>query len=267
MARMRLLPLVLSATCLAMPANAGAAQAPAATRSVLHESAFVGRTVVRGITAPLTWSTRDWMRVGGGIAALATLSLADGAARDVARRNQGRTGDAVARALKPFGRAGSAAVVGAFLAGGLVLDDDRARAVAIDAIASTLVTSALVIPALQESVGRSRPWREEGSHEFRPFGGGRSFPSGHAGQAFAVATVIAQHYDAIWVDALAYGGAGLVAASRIYHDAHHLSDVTASALIAMMVGRTVVRSGLLERNAASLRPAVGPGTIGLTFTF
>jgi membrane-associated phospholipid phosphatase len=245
----------------------GTAQSAAPTRSIFQETAFIGRSIATGFTAPLEWSTGDWLRVGGGIAALATLSLTDGAVRDASRRNRSSFGDDVARNVKPFGRMGSAIIVGGFLASGIVLDDSRARAVAIDAVAATLLTSALIIPALQHSIGRSRPWRHEGTHAFAPFGGGHSFPSGHAGQAFSVAAVIAHHYDAAWVDAVAYGGAGLVAASRVYHDAHHLSDVVASALIATVVGRAVVHMGAAERSAAAVRPAVDVRTVGFTVTF
>jgi membrane-associated phospholipid phosphatase len=243
-----------------------AGQTGAPTRSVVEESAFVGRTVVDGLLSPLEWKGRDWLRFGGSVAALATISLADGTVRDLARRNQGSTGDELARVVKPFGRAGSAIIVGAFLTGGLVLDDARARATAIDAIAASVLTSALIVPMLQSTIGRSRPWRDDGVYAFKPFGGGHSFPSGHAGQAFAIATVIAEHYDGGWIDAVAYGGATLVAASRVYHDAHYLSDVAASAVIATLVGRTIVKHGLSERSVP-IQPAVGIGTIGFKVAF
>jgi membrane-associated phospholipid phosphatase len=248
----------------ALPA---AGQVAEPTRSIWQETAFIGRAIGTGLTTPLDWTSRDWLRLGGGVAALAILSAGDETVRDFARRNQGSVGDDVAREVKPYGRIGSAAVVGLFLAGGLVLDDGRARAVAIDAVAASLLTSAIVVPALQQAIGRSRPWRNEGTHTFRPFQGGHSFPSGHSAQAFVVATVIAQHYDAAWVDAVAYTGAGLVAASRIYHDAHHLSDVVASALIATIIGRAVVRQGEDERRSVVLQPTVVGRAAGVAVMF
>ncbi|HEX6159043.1 MAG TPA: phosphatase PAP2 family protein [Thermoanaerobaculia bacterium] len=77
----------------------------------------------------------------------------------------------------------------------------------------------------------------------RPHGGGDddSFPSNHATQAFAVATVIARHYEERrWVRWLAYGVATGVGFARIYHDDHHTSDVIAGAAIGTFVGHTVV---------------------------
>ena len=74
-----------------------------------------------------------------------------------------------------------------------------------------------------------------------PFSGSdNSFPSGHATQAFAVASVISAHSDQVWVSVTAYTIAGLVGFARIYHNAHWTSDVTAGALIGTFVGRGVV---------------------------
>ena len=79
------------------------------------------------------------------------------------------------------------------------------------------------------------------STSFHPFSGSdNSFPSGHATQAFAVASVISAHSDQVWVSVTAYTIAGLVGFSRIYHNAHWTSDVTAGALIGTFVGRGVV---------------------------
>ncbi|MGH7501538.1 MAG: phosphatase PAP2 family protein [Longimicrobiales bacterium] len=264
---MRSFPVALCSSLLLAGAGSTAAQVTERTGSIWQETTFIGRTVGAGLVAPLDWSAHDWLRVGGGAAALGVLSLADGEVRDFARRNRGALADDVAREAKPYGRIGSAAVVGLFLGGGLVLNDARARAVAIDALAASVLTSAFVVPAFQAASGRSRPWHDEGTHAFHPFKGRHSFPSGHTAQAFVVATVIAQHYDASWVDAAAYTGAGLVAASRIYHDAHHLSDVVTSAVIATAIGRWVVRRGSAERGSILVQPAVVGRTAGIAISF
>ena len=65
-----------------------------------------------------------------------------------------------------------------------------------------------------------------------------SFPSGHTAGAFASATVLGRHYG--WrAGVLAVAAASYVAASRLAHDEHYLSDVVFGAAIGLTAGRTV----------------------------
>jgi len=64
----------------------------------------------------------------------------------------------------------------------------------------------------------------------RPLGGiTHSFPSCHAANMFAAATVIAYYWRKYWVWLTAYGIAVAVAYSRIYTTSHYPSDVSAGA--------------------------------------
>ena len=100
-------------------------------------------------------------------------------------------------------------------------------------------------------MGRSRPSTGHGDSHFRPFGGSYSFPSGHTTQAFAVATVIAEHYDSPWVKVASYGLASAVGFARINNNSHWMSDVVAGAAIGFFVGETVVH---LNHNNLTLTP-------------
>ena len=65
-----------------------------------------------------------------------------------------------------------------------------------------------------------------------------SFPSGHTAGTFASATVLSRHYG--WkVGVPAFTVASYVAASRIGHHEHYLSDVVFGAAIGLTAGRTV----------------------------
>ena len=66
-----------------------------------------------------------------------------------------------------------------------------------------------------------------------------SFPSGHTATAVGLATPLVLLVPAAGVPLMV--GALLVAASRIYVGAHHLSDVVVSTLLALVVGWLVVR--------------------------
>ena len=55
-----------------------------------------------------------------------------------------------------------------------------------------------------------------------------------------MASVIAAHYEPLWIKATAYSVASLVGYSRIYHNAHFASDVLAGAAIGSLVGTSLV---------------------------
>lgn len=92
-----------------------------------------------------------------------------------------------------------------------------------------------------------------------------SFPSGHTSNSFALAAVAERHYG--WKLGLpAYLVAGLVGASRIEQDKHHLSDVMSGAVLGYVVGRTVVRvnSRPLEETTRGVRLDVAPIVGGMS---
>lgn len=71
-----------------------------------------------------------------------------------------------------------------------------------------------------------------------------SFPSGHAAEAFAIATVFERRYrDHKWVPWLAYGVAGLICFSRLTLQSHFLSDIFMGSAIGYVTGRYVALQG------------------------
>ena len=106
---------------------------------------------------------------------------------------------------------------------------------------------------LKGSVGRARPFvsiDDPDDFKFgRGFGGDqkwRSFPSGHATTAFAAAAAVTDETTLWWprstwiVGPIMYGGATMVAVSRMYHNRHWASDVAVGALIGTFSGKKVV---------------------------
>jgi membrane-associated phospholipid phosphatase len=107
--------------------------------------------------------------------------------------------------------------------------------------AEALADSIIVHSVLKELTQRPRP--REGGGIGRFFTGGNSFPSGHATNAFAFATVIANEYkDRPLVRWGAYGVAGLVGVSRFTGRKHFLSDVVVGSAIGYGIGRYVYRT-------------------------
>jgi membrane-associated phospholipid phosphatase len=157
-------------------------------------------------------------------------------------------------------------LLGGFYVAGL-FGNTESMYVAQDGLASSLIASAVITPALKFVVGRRRPRENEGSLAFHPFTDkNSSFPSGHTTQAFVLASTISSHYDQLWIRGIAYGLATATGAARVYHGAHFASDVVAGAIIGTYVGNTVAAYNSARRTnratSVSFLPMLGPGSAG-----
>jgi membrane-associated phospholipid phosphatase len=236
-------------------ATPGSTDAPAAesdAKAVLSLPAMALQDAVYVLGSPLHWTGRDWAIAGGAVVGVVVLSaFVDVSARDAALKHRSGALDDLTRVVEPFGTQYSWAVLGAYGVAGLVFHDADLRDTAIDGAIASAIASGVITPALKRIVGRSRPDQQEGSLSFDFFGSSTSFPSGHATQAFAVASVISAHSDKTWVSVSAYTLAGLVGFARVYHNAHWVSDVAAGALIGTVVGRGVVALNTRIRSGQS----------------
>jgi len=144
-------------------------------------------------------------------------------------------------------------IAGLFFLAGEIFDDEKSKETAISSLES-FIFSGIICSAIKVLLGRSRPYREEGSWKFYgpTFDNSRlSFPSGHATVAFSLASVIASEYDNLLIDITAYTIAGLTAVSRVYHDKHWASDVVLGSTIGTLVGRAVVNQNRKEEKNSS----------------
>lgn len=224
------------------------------------------------LSSPVRWDGEDWLKVGVGIAGVAAVALADKPVRTQIEHIQNGSANDVASQIRQFGGSYSFATLGLFYIGGEIFHDPPAKAVFIDGAAATLVASGIIAPVLKYMVGRARPNTDQGTHYFTPFlSSNASFPSGETTQAFAVASVIAAHYDSLWVKASSYGIASLVGMARMYEDAHWTSDALAGALIGAAIGTAIVHFNEKRRKADKetgifVTPLLAPGTGGVAIT-
>ena len=112
-----------------------------------------------------------------------------------------------------------------------------------------------VVGLVKGMAGRARPEVTiEDERNFR-FGRGfgkrkdlyRSFPSGHSAMGFAAAAAVTSETSKWWPNStwyiapIMYGGATMIAASRMYNNKHWASDVVMGAAIGTFAGTKVVR--------------------------
>jgi membrane-associated phospholipid phosphatase len=150
-----------------------------------------------------------------------------------------------------------------------------------------VVLGAVITTLTKDIAGRARPYvsADTSPHDFGLFrgfhrgDGYRSFPSGHSTVAFAAAAAVTSESQRWWprrtwiVAPVMYGGASLVALSRMYNNKHWASDVVLGAAVGTFSGIKVVRythghtDNRLDRALLGVRviPLTG-GQLGLGWT-
>src|SRR5207237_4787155 len=134
-----------------------------------------------------------------------TLEVLDHNLEQAIKSSKNRTVKDVFDGVEPLGNEYAIGVVGAFYVYGEFFKDPRAKTTALDAISASAIASGLVTNSLKYVIGRGRPTDGRGAYNFRPFSGQDYFSSGHTTEAFALASVISEHYDTPWVQVTSYG--------------------------------------------------------------
>ena len=148
---------------------------------------------------------------------------------------------------------GSYVIGGGLWAVGRLTDNERMADLGWHGTEAIIVSTGTFV-VLKGLFGRARPEtvnaEDPRSYKLgRGFGGGpyASFPSGHAGTAFAAAAAVTSETSRWWpkskwyIGTAMYGGATAVALSRMYDNKHWASDVVMGAAIGTFAGAKVVR--------------------------
>lgn len=198
-------------------------------KNILHDQKAIW-------TAPLQLKRSDtkWVVPSGiGLMALFTTDRITGDEIFEASR-QLKTSHGISYAGSVYGLG---AVASTFYLIGRKKGDYRARETGLLA-AEALIDSVITESALKGITQRARPMDGRERSEF--FDGGNSFPSGHATQAWAVATVIANEYKhRPAVQIAAYGIASAVSVARFTGHKHYISDVIVGSALGYGIGKFV----------------------------
>lgn len=227
----------------------------------------------RIISGPFRYDRRDWMTVGVVVTVTGALMLLDNEINDFWQDDvRGRRTDSTEDVFENFGDSDKL-VLGTL--SGYALSEaaglKRQKAMFLNGLQSVALTGTLIF-GLKYLGQRERPDDADNAFDWNGPRGGETnsaFPSGHAGNAFAMATVVAETYgdDHPWVPWLAYPVAGLTALGRVNAERHWASDVFMGAAIGHFVGRMVTRySPFLEDNGVQLGLHGQSGGAGLSLS-
>ena len=101
----------------------------------------------------------------------------------------------------------------------------------------TAADTFLIYAPMQLIAGRQRPGEGNGKGDFLQHHAlNTSFPGGHSMFTWGLASVIAHEYPKPWVQALAYGAAVTVTASRLLARDHWSSDILAGSALGFGIG-------------------------------
>ena len=179
------------------------------------------------------------------------------------------TGYAFSKRVSQFGSlATDMGVAGAFYGFGKWRRNPYAADTGILAT-QALLNTIVIVEFLKTASRRERPTMADGqvmldNAQGRFEAGGRSFPSGHAAHAWALASVVAHRYPRRWSIVLpSYGLAGMVSVSRMTARKHFPSDIVVGAALGYFIGRHVAHRDTAmpaksRRVQVSLLPSPAP---------
>ncbi len=224
------------------------------------------------LTSPLRWETSDWLKFSLVAGTTIGLFALDYDIQHWAQERRNSTTNSVSGFFEPFGNgAVGLPALGAFYLYGHFLEDKRAETTGLLGLES-FVFSAVFVEAIKVTTHRQRP--DEGGESFKWYGPSfsftgshLSFPSGDSALAFSIGTVIASQYqDTVWVPALAYSVATLVALGRVNDNDHWASDVFVGSAIGFFMAKAIVALHKKYRNIA-VTPVAEGHTRGVVLSY
>jgi hypothetical protein len=223
-------------------------------------------------TSPFSFTTTDWLKTGALVLATGLAFSLDPKIKEEVNSHQSASLDKTTGFGEKYG---SISYAGIF-AGGMYLTgkifDNKSIATTGRMLTESVLYSGLAVSLLKYTVGRSRPYTNEGPETMFTYSfqeANVSFPSGHTATAFAVSTVLANRIDNPIATVALYGLAGFTGYQRIYDNKHWFSDVFIGAAIGYFIGSSIVNSEENRENenfwgSMDIMPSVSSSGLGLS---
>ncbi|MEL6657360.1 MAG: phosphatase PAP2 family protein [Bacteroidota bacterium] len=235
-------------------------------------------SVLHAYAGPARWKKNDWLTAGGIALGTFGLFLLDERAQPHFVRRNEKVPNLIQDAAFYFGKPqynyGLSAAVYTL---GWLTKNKKIRETGVLLIASA-TTAGLIQTVSKTAIGRARPSTGVGNSDFDFFNGTpdyHSFPSGHAILAFTTAHALAKQTRSPWLKAGIYTLGSITPISRLWTNAHWLSDIGLSLAISIVAVDSVYnylkRSGDYGENKLRLgirwRVSAGPQGFGLVGQF
>ncbi|MFK7832725.1 MAG: phosphatase PAP2 family protein [Winogradskyella sp.] len=250
------------------------------TSTIWNDLKYDGGSILKGVgnayTQPLRWKKNDFITAGGLVAGSGLLYLADNQAQSYFSK-QGKNAPQILKDFGwYFGSPQNFFMVSAGIYGfGLLTKNEKIRYTGVLIISSS-VASGFAQTVLKTAVGRARP--TDGNRDtFEPFRGTpgfHSFPSGHSILSFTMAHAIAKQFDNFWAKAGIYAVGSIAPISRLWKNAHWLSDIGFGMAFSVIVVdgidnfmKRTKRYEFEKPKQISWQLRMGAGTFGVVGTF
>lgn len=229
--------------------------------------------VVYTLSSPLRWDNKDLLVLGGLVAGTTALSFADQPVRHFWQSRDAKFLQGIELIGYHYGKPYTAVSLSAgFYLTGIIFQSEWAKETGL-MLGTSIFSSSLVMGAIKNVAGRARPGRTVDNLIFEPFSelpAYHAFPSGHSSIAFGISLILASRVDNVPLKILFYSLAGSTAVSRMYSDAHWISDIAFGGMLAWFCADTAMSRiqmnrfrSVRKRNTLAWKVYPYPG--GVTF--
>ncbi len=211
-------------------------------RTLAHDASASWHNAKTIYASPFRYSLAQWLTVAGVFTLTASAHFFDEPVRSVARAHQTPMLNRIFAIGELYGNPiGAGALGGGLYLGGLSSGNASTRLTGRAVLESVLYAS-LLTQVLKMTLGRSRPYQNNGARDFHglAFTNAQwSFPSGHTTIAFATSASLSVRLKRPLATVGLFTLALLTTGQRLYDDQHWLSDTLFGAAIGTSIGLAV----------------------------
>ncbi len=209
---------------------------------VKHDGGLILGSLKHVYTQPLRWQKADWLKFGGVVASTGILYAYDEEFTRYFSRHRNKVPNMLLELGWYYGSPQNFFLIASGVYGYGILSKNKPWRDTGLLIISSAVATGLIQTLTKTMVGRARPNADEGPYSYELFSNEpdyHSFPSGHTILSITASHAIAKQFDNIWVKSGIYTLGMIAPVSRLWENAHWVSDVFLAGVISVAVVNAV----------------------------